>query len=87
MYEPTLKEELVTLDRYAWNASTALALAGDSYWEALWSDQKRGEKYRLEDSVNNLRLHRDKYLQEIQKTSTYLSEIKDALSPSSFMDL
>lgn len=35
----------------------------------------------MEESVHNLKIQRDKYLQEIQTISSSLTEIKDAFTP------
>lgn len=59
---PSIEKELKTLTRYTWHACATLALGGTGRWKALWSNQQRAEKQRLEKSVCNVKLQQDKYL-------------------------
>lgn len=79
MFGPALEEELTTLFRYTSHASVALALGRAGHWGALWSNQHRAKKKRLEGSICDLKIQRDKYLEEIKKASTSLTGLKDVL--------
>lgn len=76
---------MLTLTRYTLRASTILALGGTGRSDALWSDQLREEKHRLEESVCSLMLQQDTYLQEIHATSTSLTGSPLSF-PGSFTD-
>ncbi|CAI8614261.1 unnamed protein product [Vicia faba] len=80
LFEHALKEELETLARYTWCTFVDLALGGAGHWDAYWPDQHREEKHRLEESVH-LMLQQNMYLHEIQRASTSLNGIRDALLP------
>lgn len=73
MSRPALEEELTTLARYTQHDSTTLELGEVGRWEALWSDQHRAEKQQMKERIYDLKLQRNKYLQEIKKVAISLT--------------
>lgn len=73
MFWPTLEEELAALTLYTQYGSSTLALGRAGHWKDLWSDWHHTEKKRLEESVLNMKLQRDKYLKGVENAFTSLT--------------
>lgn len=75
-----LSKILFNLAYYTSWASSILTIGGSMLWDIFQFDQCRKEKWLFEESICNLTLQQDKYLQKALKASIFITGIVDTLS-------
>lgn len=90
LIDEALGEELSNLAYYNRRGFAIMAICGTSRWNVLLSYQCHKEKRQLEESVRDMVLQRDMYLQEVQNTLVSLIGVGGALRvfnlPDSLVD-
>lgn len=74
---PVLKEAMGKLSRYTQHVSIALALGEIGHWEAFQTNQDYAEQKCMEDSIQDIKLQRKRYLHEAKEAITFFSRVNN----------